>query len=260
MLFFFETSLVIFIGLVLGSFSTALTYRIPRKLSWGAVRSACPNCKAVLGVFDLFPVISWCMSFGKCRHCSNKISYKYPAIELVSALLCLGIYWIYGFSIASLLMMACVPILIALFLIDLEYLILPNQLVFILFILALLRLVYSYIYDFSVILNDWLVQYIGGAIIYAGLTWAIGFVLTKILKRNSLGFGDVKFFLVSGLWLGLYMLPYFMILSGSIAILFALLWKFFKKEDIFPFGPALIISFYVLLLFQGSFYYQNYIQ
>ncbi len=252
-MFFLETILVIFIGLVLGSFSTALTYRVPRKLPWGAERSACPNCKAVLGVLDLFPVFSWCASFGKCRYCLNKIPYKYPLTEIISAFLCFAIYLQFGFSGEAFFIIACVPILISLFLIDFEHMILPNQLVFILFLLGTTRL-----FSFYFVGNDiapLFFEYVIGAIIYAGITFLIGFVLTKILKRESLGFGDVKFFLVSGLWLGIDMLPFFMICSGVIAVLFALAWKIIKKEDVFPFGPALIISFYTLLLFQGSFYY-----
>ncbi len=137
--------------------------------------------------------------------------------------------------------------------IDFEYMILPNQLVFILFVLGGSRLLY--IYYAGVEADILFTQYIMGAVIYAGVSWFIGFVLTKVLKRNSLGFGDVKFFLVSGLWLGISILPYFMIMSGTVAIIFALAWRFFKNEDKFPFGPSLIISFYSLLVFQGFFTY-----
>jgi len=91
-----------------------------------------------------------------------------------------------------------------------------------------------------------------GAAIFAFVSWALGFVLTKILKKDSLGFGDVKVFLVSGLWLGLYMLPYFMILSGVLAIIIGLFWRFHLKKQVFPFGPALITALYGLLLFEGS--------
>jgi len=63
----------------------------------------------------------------------------------------------------------------------------------------------------------------------------------------------VKFFFVAGVWLGFDYLPFFLILSGSGAIIFAILWKYFRKKEVFPFGPALIISFFGLLLLQGSF-------
>lgn len=252
-MFFIEIGIVVFIGLVLGSFSTALIYRVPQKIPWGAERSSCPKCKANLGVLDLIPVLSWCLSAGKCRHCSEKISVRYPLTELVSGALCMLVYLVYGFNIAALFLMASVPFLVALCVIDLKHMILPNQLVFILMGIGGVRLLYLFSLDSSIQDMELLNVYIIGAFSYAFLSWFLGFVLTKILKRNSLGFGDVKFFMVAGLWLGLYALPYFMILSGTLAIAFALAWRVVFKQDVFPFGPALIVSFYSLLLFQGSF-------
>ncbi|PCK00331.1 MAG: prepilin peptidase [Zetaproteobacteria bacterium] len=252
-MFYIESATVIFLGLVLGSFATALIYRVPQKIPWGAGRSACPTCKTTLNVFDLIPVLSWCFSMGRCRHCAEKISWRYPLTELVSGLLCFFIYLTFGLNILSLFLLASVPILIALCVIDLKHMILPNQLVFILMGIGLVRLLYLISFDTQIELSKTLWIYLSGAAIYAFISWFLGFVLTKILKRNSLGFGDVKFFMVAGLWLGIYVLPYFMILSGVLAIVFALAWRVVMKQDVFPFGPALIVSFYCLLLFSGSF-------
>ncbi|PCI56923.1 MAG: prepilin peptidase [Alphaproteobacteria bacterium] len=252
-MFYIEIFTVICLGLVLGSFSTALIYRVPKKLPWGAERSACPKCKANLGVLDLVPVLSWCLSAGKCRHCSDEISAVYPLTETVSGALCVFIYLVYGLNISSLFLMASVPFLIALCVIDLKYMILPNQLVFILMGIGGARLLYLFSLDENFQTTDILTVYITGAFAYGFISWFLGFVLTKVLKKNSLGFGDVKFFMVAGLWLGIYALPYFMILSGTLAIVFALGWRMAFKQDVFPFGPALIVSFYFLLLLQGFF-------
>lgn len=254
---YIEIFTVICLGLVLGSFATALIYRVPKKLPWGAERSACPECKTNLGALDLIPVLSWCLSGGKCRHCSNKISSRYPLTEIVSGILCLLIYLVYGLNISSLFLIACVPFLIALCVIDLKHMILPNQLVFILMAVGGARLGYLFYSGDNFQTAELLTVYIAGAFAYGFISWFLGFVLTKVLKRNSLGFGDVKFFMVAGLWLGLNALPYFMILSGTLAIAFALGWRMAFKQDVFPFGPALILSFYSLLLLQGSFYFLN---
>ncbi len=252
-MFYIEIFTVICLGLVLGSFSTALIYRVPKKLPWGAERSACPKCKANLGALDLIPVLSWCLTGGKCRHCSNKISPRYPLTEIVSGVLCVLVYLVFGLNISSLFLMASVPFLIALCVIDLKHMILPNQLVFILMGIGAARLLYWFSLGENFQATDLLMVYIAGAFFYGFLSWFLGFVLTKILKRNSLGFGDVKFFMVAGLWLGINTLPYFMILSGTLAIAFALGWRVVFKQDVFPFGPALIVSFYSLLLLQGIF-------
>ncbi|MGH1404533.1 MAG: prepilin peptidase [Alphaproteobacteria bacterium] len=248
-----ELALSAVLGLVLGSFSTALIYRVPRRLKWGAKRSACPNCKTQLGILDLFPVFSWVFSRGKCRHCNKPISAVYPLIEVVGAFLCAGAYAVFGFGAEMFFVAAAVPVLVSLFVIDLKHMILPNQLVFALMVIGLGRLFYFSISDVFVSVPDLMIPYIVGAVVYAIVPWALGAVLTKVLKKDSLGMGDVKFFFVSGLWLGLSVLPYFMMMSGLLAMMFAVAWRLIVGGEAFPFGPALIASFYGLLLFQGSF-------
>ncbi len=247
-----EFSLVLILGLLLGSFSTALIYRVPRNLSWGAVRSACPSCKKPLGALQLIPVFSWVLSRGKCCYCSVKISARYPIIEVSSVLICIGAYLIFGFGAELVFVTLAVPFLLSLLVIDIERMILPNELVFIELVIGIVRLFYFSIHDVFASPSDLFVPYIGGAVVFSFVSWGIGFVMTRVLKKNALGFGDVKFFLVSGIWLGLPALPYFMVLSGVIGVMSSLIWRVVTGSEKFPFGPALILSFYILLLYQGS--------
>lgn len=85
---------VFVLGLCLGSFTSALSYRVPLSLPWAfektkgkwhAVRSMCPNCTTVLQGRDLVPVLSWLFSGGKCRYCGQKISPRYPVQEIFFA-------------------------------------------------------------------------------------------------------------------------------------------------------------------------------
>lgn len=73
------------LGLVLGSFVTMLSYRLPRGESIVWPRSRCALCKSALGVRDLVPLFSWIFHGGRCRHCGGAISIRYPAIEAVAA-------------------------------------------------------------------------------------------------------------------------------------------------------------------------------
>ena len=217
-------------------------------------RSCCTSCKTSLTPRDLIPVFSLLVSKAKCRHCGVSVSMHYIGVEISCALICLAIYSVYGFSIESLFILAATPFIMALFVIDLRLFILPNQLVFILFILGLLRVLYLGTVGLFKSPSELFIPYIGGALCYASISWVLGAIMTKVLGKDALGFGDVKFFLVAGLWLGLSFLPYFMILSGFFAIFMGLFWCKFFKTDIFPFGPALIVSFLALLLFQGSLF------
>lgn len=248
-----ELLTIVFLGLIFGSFATALIYRVPRKISWGAKRSSCPSCKTNLGPVDLIPIISWCLKAGKCRHCRAPISKIYPLVEILSVILCLITYSFFGLNVESLFIIIAIPFLLALFAIDLKHMILPNQLVFALLVIGFVRLLYFSMADVFAKPADLFMPYFAGALVYAGVSWGMGYVMGKVLKKESLGFGDVKFFFVSGIWLGLVTLPHFFIMSGAIAICFAIFWRLIIKEEVFPFGPALILSFYGLLLFQGSF-------
>lgn len=71
-------------GLILGSFTTMLSYRIPRKLSIVRPPSQCPHCHTPLTKRDLIPVVSWLKGKGHCRHCQEKIGARYLVIELVT--------------------------------------------------------------------------------------------------------------------------------------------------------------------------------
>jgi leader peptidase (prepilin peptidase)/N-methyltransferase len=245
-----EMAVMVLTGLVLGSFATALTYREQRGLSWtGVQRSVCTSCKATLGVRDLVPVFSWLFLKGKCRKCRAPISIRYPLTELGVLIACVVVYGFNDFSPETFFICAAIPFLAALLLIDLEQMILPNRLVLIVGMIGAGRLVFhSVMAGLGAGLHHIFLPYILGAVVYGGLAWLLGWVTTKILKRDALGFGDVKFFAVAGLWLGISNLGLFCVLSGVLGVIFALIWRLVTKERHFPFGPALIAAFYLLLL------------
>lgn len=246
---FFDIFIVILLGAVLGSFATAIAHRSASEESWAAqlginARSCCTSCEAQLGLRDLVPILSWLTLRGKCRQCDTAISWHYPAIEIASIGLCLGVFAVHGLTLSSVLMMAAVPFLLALLVVDLRHMILPDVLVVLFALLGLASVcIGGNAADvFSATLS---------AIIYGGLLWGFGWGTAKILSKESLGFGDVKFFAASGLWLGLSAIGNMMILSGLLGLVFAIGWRAIKKEDYFPFGPALICATYILFLING---------
>ena len=92
---------------------------------------------------------------------------------------------------------------------------------------------------------------LAGMTVFAGVAWLMGAVVGFLKRREALGMGDVKFFAMAGLWLGLTYLPYFLIFSGIIGIISGVYYKFALKKELFPFGPALILTLYFGLLLQG---------
>jgi prepilin signal peptidase PulO-like enzyme (type II secretory pathway) len=258
---------VVLFGLMLGSFATALIHRIPADIPWsfprpgkkageGAAtglrsmpRSACPQCGATLGVFDLIPLFSWIFLGGKCRACHAPIGWVYPAVELATALGCVGLFFGWGLSALSLLAMLAVPFLVALTVIDFRHLILPNTLNALLAGLWAVFIAAAFMTgaDPAGVVH-YLFMGLTGGFCYGLLSFLLGLLVKIWLKKEALGLGDVKFFAVAGLWLGLPLLPAFLMAAGILGVIMGSVYRIVIKEAYFPFGPALIAAFYLLLL------------
>ena len=96
------------VGICLGSFATALIWRVPRHIPWiyskedkNAVRSICPSCNTILGPLDLIPVFSWMFLKGKCRHCHTSISPIYPLTEVACGCVGATVFIVFGVSVLS---------------------------------------------------------------------------------------------------------------------------------------------------------------
>jgi len=86
------------LGLILGSFVTMLSYRVPRKLSIVSPPSQCPSCHTRLTKRDLVPVLSWIFEKGRCRHCNQRIGVRYLFIELITAAAVTAAFVYFGFT------------------------------------------------------------------------------------------------------------------------------------------------------------------
>ncbi len=83
-------------GLIIGSFLNVVVYRVPRHLSVNKPRSFCPRCHAPVVAIDNVPVLSWLVLRGRCRHCGEPISPRYPVVEAVTAATFALITWAIG--------------------------------------------------------------------------------------------------------------------------------------------------------------------
>jgi leader peptidase (prepilin peptidase)/N-methyltransferase len=251
---FFELTIVIFLGLVLGSFATALCYRLPRGLSMIAkARSQCPACEHNLGIADLFPLFSWIFLKGKCRYCRTTIGVQYPLIELATLGVCLLFYFVYGLKPETAVIFILAPVLVSIVDIDLRYKIIPDSLNFAIFMagvaaLGVNAMVAARPADFIIEQGGFA---LGGALVYGLGSLLLRQVAQMIVKRESMGLGDVKFFAAAGFWLGLNpnAASALMMISGLLGIVLALIWKKRTGEAEVPFGPSLIIAFVVALQF-----------
>ena len=113
-------------GLVVGSFLNVCILRIPAHKSIVLPASSCPNCGKAIAPYDNIPVLSWLILGGKCRNCKTKISAMYPAVELLTGLLFLACYFVFGLTLESLKWAVFAAILVVLTITDLRERILPD--------------------------------------------------------------------------------------------------------------------------------------
>jgi len=226
-------------GLVFGSFVTALTYRLPRGISIAHGRSACPACGHALTWRDLFPVLSWAISGGRCRYCGVGVSWRYPAIELTSAVLFAAAAWGVLGPERSLILLAMTPFLLALVVLDLEHGILPNILIVPLAILALLWRWRT---------GSSLFQGIAIAAVIGVLAILLEVGIQKISDGAAplLGGGDAKLLAIGALAFPLSHFFLFLTVAGFIGCVFGVIWQQTMKTKRFPFAPGLCVAFWAV--------------
>lgn len=250
-------AITIFLGLVFGSFATALSYRVPRDISIvKTAHSFCPACGHRLTFLDLFPLLSWLVLGGKCRHCGARIGWRYPLIELATLLLCCAFYARFGLEPRVFCLFMLAPVITAMADIDLHYKILPDGLNLAVFGFGLLALLLgAFLQDNP---PDFIFERggegIGGAAVYVAVSLALRQGVMLVLKKESMGWGDIKFFAAGGFWLGLnaFAGAYFMLVAGLSGVILALFWRQATGEREFPFGPSILTAFIAMLLCFGS--------
>ncbi len=198
-------------GLLFGSFLNVCIFRIPRDLSVVAPRSFCPDCGEPIRWQDNVPLLSYALLRGRCRACGNRISFRYPIVELTTALLFLATTLQYGWTLSTFKWALFEAILVALFWTDLEERILPDELTLggalIGFILAFLVRVPGQLSELLLPNTNWVGQSLLnaalGVIVLAGPIWMLGAIYARVRRREGLGLGDVKLLVLLGVFLGL---------------------------------------------------------
>lgn len=238
-----EIAAILMVGASFGSFASLLIWRLPRDLPWVSEHSHCTACAHSLGVKDLFPVFSWVFSGGKCRYCAAPVSWRYPALEVFTAVLFLGIFYQFGITLEA----CCLSLLsvgfLVMFLVDLEHYILPDEMQWAVFLLGGAL---NYIRGFA-----W-TDMLGGALLglFVGAGLQNGYRYLK--KREGMGTGDVKLLAVAGFLLGVSSFPVYLIVAGLLGVVTAIIWRLLGRGAVFPFGPALVLSLWWLLFFNND--------
>ncbi len=239
-----EEILLIIFGLIWGSFLNVVIYRLPRGESLVKPRSRCPNCQRDIRPWENIPILSFLLLRGRCPGCRGSISVRYPLVEAAGACAFYYAGSAYGFSLHAAMTAAFLLLLVALALIDLEHMILPDELtlgggaVF---------LLYSFFNPYLSPLPAFLSAF-GSAL----LLTALFFFYLKVRKIEGLGFGDVKMMILLGAFLGPEKLIVTVLTASLLGLAVGLFLIVFRGKNLqlaLPFGTFLSLGAIVSLIF-----------
>jgi prepilin signal peptidase PulO-like enzyme (type II secretory pathway) len=251
------TAFFLFIlGLFFGSFLNVLADHLPQKKSIFG-RSHCEYCNKVLKWYDLIPVVSFVLLQGKCRYCHEQLSLKYPISEIVTGVLFLMTYlsiFNYKFSILNqitinqllnlLYSLIVISSLIIIFFADLKHRIIPDKILF-----PTTFLVVAFLFLFQI--NQLPSHLIAGVICFL---FFLGIYV--VTRGKGMGFGDVKFAVLIGLFLGIplsFAALYLAFLTGAGVSIILILWKKAALKSTISFGPFLVIGTILTFFLQEPF-------
>lgn len=241
------------LGLCIGSFLNVCIYRIAREESISFPPSHCTSCGYKLKAKDLFPVLSYILLGGKCRKCKEKISIKYPIVEILNALLYVAIYLNYGLSLKSLKFIIFASLMIVIGFIDFETKYVFNSTVIFGVVSGIVFLVAEWIITKNIPWTN-----LAGAAIGFGIIWTI------VTITKGMGEGDIDIALICGLFLGIkgviVTLFIAVVLGGLVASIILVLKLKDRKEEM-AFGPYLAIGGIVACLYGEyliNFYFKTF--
>lgn len=231
-------------GLIFGSFISLISHRLATNEAIAIARSKCIQCKTPLKIRNLIPLFSWIFQRGKCSHCHQKISVRYPLIELSTAISFLIVFFALGSVIDLKFVLYCLAAatLIVMSVVDLEHYFIPNSTqYFLALIVIILQIIDGGTY--GALTN------IKAAFLYVGFGLALLTFFYFTTKIEAIGIDDIKFFFIAGLMFGENGFLFFMFLNGLLGAISGVIWQSIKREPTFPFAPAICLAFFISMLY-----------
>jgi len=245
-------------GLAIGSFLNVVIYRLPREKKFGFDRSVCPHCSNQLKWYHNVPLLSYLLLKGRCAFCSERISVRYPLVELLNGMFYVYLYWQLGFSVNLFVFAFLASALLAIFFIDLDFKIIPDVITIPGMVLGL---VVSALPGGLGIVESAIGLLAGG-----GALWLVAILGDWLFKKESMGGGDIKMAAMLGAFLGWQKVLLIFLSSAVIGLvvsvgLMAVSAKLRQTREV-PYGPFLAIAAVVAMLYGDpiiSYYVENFL-
>lgn len=232
------------LGLALGSFFNVVIHRVPERRSLVRPGSACPACGHPVRWYDNVPLLGFLLLRGRCRDCHAPISWRYPLVELLTALGFLALYWRFGLTLDfgryALLLGFLVPIAF----IDWDRKLILNR-------LTLPGMAVGLLYTLFFEIAYWKTMLLGG-VAGGAVLLVLGLLGNLLFKKESLGMGDVKMLVFTGIYLGFPQVLYGLFLgmvAAAVYIVVGLATRRLGMGKTIPFGPFIAIGALGQILF-----------
>ncbi len=255
------TVVVFLFGACWGSFLNVCIYRIPAELSVVKPRSRCPKCMTNLSWRDNIPIFGWIALRGKCRYCQAPISARYPSIELLTAILFTLVWLRFPYELVTVPYMVMVFGLILGSMVDFDEMWLPDR-------CTIGGMIVGPIFSFLIPAlhgadahMTGLVESLIGLAVGFGSLWAVAFFGRLILKKDAMGFGDVKLMGALGAFLGWESIIFIVFVSSLLGTIIGVSFIAVGKKEWqsrIPFGPYIALAA-ILWVLGGSALWDAYV-
>jgi leader peptidase (prepilin peptidase)/N-methyltransferase len=239
------TEVFVFIfGICIGSFLNVCIYRLPEKKSIVHPRSMCPACGTLIRFYDNIPILSYLVLKGKCRQCSEGISFRYPVIEFISGIFAVGVYIKFGLGFEALIYYTFIAVLLAITFIDIDHQIIPD-------IISLPGIPIFFAASLA-LPNITLVESILGILIGGGSLWLVAQAYYLLTRKEGMGGGDIKLLAMMGAligWKGVLFTIFSASAVGTLAGMLVMLKTRKSMKLKIPFGPFLAIGAITYIFF-----------
>lgn len=218
-------------GATIGSFLNVIIYRLPRGLKVNEPKhSFCPQCLNRLTILDLFPLLSWVILRGKCRHCGCKVSPRYFIVEALNGVIW-AVIWHQNFVVKSDLLLKphlsyqeatlyaigygvfASALIVAIFT-DLAHYIIPDQVNAVMLFTGIGINIGLYVFDKPGATMWGIPSSVAGALVGWGVLWGIALFGRLLFKKDAMGHGDIK--MARGI--GSVLLPAAALMSFALAV------------------------------------------
>ena len=255
------TAIVFMFGACWGSFLNVCIYRIPAELSVVKPRSRCPNCKTNLSWRDNIPIFGWIFLGGKCRYCKEPISFRYPFVEVLTAILFTLIWLRFPYDLVLMpYALLTFGLLLGAF-VDIDEMWIPDR-------CTIGGMIVGPIFSFLIPSMHGveghmagLLQSLFGMAFGFGLFWGIAIFGRLMLKKDAMGFGDVKLMGALGAFLGLESIIFITFVSSLFGAVIGIALIAIGKRDAqgkIPFGPYISLAA-ILWMLAGSDWWRIYV-